>query len=141
MTINSYGDLGKMPKRGDLMIAVSNSNNLPLTIGKVYEAATDAGDATFWGYVFVVNDNGSLQSCSVENFFPFESEGRGTYMGQKLPIEAINELAHKLPTEVLQDINQRMMDWKVSGGEDDDPYMYQQLRYANHVASRLEEVR
>ena len=137
MKVINYRDLGEMPKKGDLMIAVSCDRTLPLTLGKVYEAITDAGDATFWGYVFVIDDNGTLHSYNVENFFPFKSEGRGSHMGQKLPIELINEIAHKLPVEVLRDINQRMTDWKVSGGEDDDPYMYQQLQYANDVYERL----
>lgn len=49
-----------------------------------------------------------------------------------LPIEIINLLAPKLPEELLIDVNHRMMDWKASGGADDDAYMYQQARVAEN---------
>jgi len=46
------------------------------------------------------------------------------------PIQEIAKIAHKLPIEAIQDINQRIGDWLASGGKEDDPYIYQQLRYA-----------
>lgn len=49
-----------------------------------------------------------------------------------LPIEIVSLLAPKLPYSLLTDINQRMMDWKATGGEDADPYMYQQSRVAEN---------
>ncbi|MGR6796083.1 DUF6877 family protein [Levilactobacillus brevis] len=49
-----------------------------------------------------------------------------------LPIETVSLLAPKLPYSLLTDINQRMMDWKATGGEDADPYMYQQSRVAEN---------
>ncbi|HGH7178531.1 TPA: DUF6877 family protein [Bacillus luti] len=45
-------------------------------------------------------------------------------------LEKINEIAHKLPLPVLQDINNRIRDWIVSGGNEDDEYIGQQLRFA-----------
>lgn len=41
----------------------------------------------------------------------------------KLPIERINDVAYLVPVIVLQDVHSRMMDWKASGGKDDDGYM------------------
>ena len=49
-----------------------------------------------------------------------------------LPIEIIESLAPKLPFELLTDLNQRMMGWKASGGNDTDAYMYQQSRAAEN---------
>lgn len=46
------------------------------------------------------------------------------------PIQEIVKIAHKLPIEAMQDINKRIGDWTMSGGNDDDPYVWQQLRYA-----------
>lgn len=42
-----------------------------------------------------------------------------------LLIEIIELLVFKLLFEFLIDLNQWMMDWKVSGGSDMDVYMYQ----------------
>lgn len=46
------------------------------------------------------------------------------------PIQEIAKLAGHIPREALHDINQRIGDWLASGGNEDDPYIYQQLRYA-----------
>lgn len=46
------------------------------------------------------------------------------------PMEKIIRLAPQLLLEVLQDINQRIGDWLASGGNEDDPYIEQQYRYA-----------
>jgi len=43
-----------------------------------------------------------------------------------------------LPKEALEDIEQRMLDWKLSEGNDGDPYMYQQSHYAKELASYCE---
>lgn len=48
----------------------------------------------------------------------------------------LNEIAllsKELPFEVLEDINKRVGDWLGSGGEESDPYIEQQLRYAKRV--------
>jgi len=55
-----------------------------------------------------------------------------------LPIHEVRAVAHLLPIEALEDIEKRMLDWKLSGGNDDDPYMYQQSHYAKELASYCE---
>lgn len=54
------------------------------------------------------------------------------------PLEEINAIAHKIPTVALEDINGRIKDWIVSGGKEDDPYMHQQLRYAQNIVKSQE---
>lgn len=41
------------------------------------------------------------------------------------PINEIHKISHHIPLEALQDIY-----WLASGGNHDDPYVFQQLRYA-----------
>lgn len=53
------------------------------------------------------------------------------------PIYEINKLADQLPLPVVQDLHKRIADWLAGGGNYDDPYMYQQLRYAQNVARRM----
>ncbi|WP_198160039.1 MULTISPECIES: DUF6877 family protein [unclassified Sporosarcina] len=55
------------------------------------------------------------------------------------PIYEINRLADQLPLPIVQDLHQRIADWLSSGGNYDDPYMFQQLRYAENVARRMRE--
>jgi hypothetical protein len=50
----------------------------------------------------------------------------------KTYLEQINDLSHLLPLEILQDINKRVTDWLVSGGNENDPYIEQQLRFAKN---------
>lgn len=53
--------------------------------------------------------------------------------GDKLTyLQQINEMASKLPLWVLQDINDRVRDWLASGGEENDEYIGQQLRFAQN---------
>lgn len=47
-------------------------------------------------------------------------------------LQRINEIASKLPLPVLEDINNRIRDWIVSGGTEDDEYIGQQLRFAQN---------
>ncbi|MGG5740490.1 DUF6877 family protein [Bacillus cereus group sp. IBL03679] len=47
-------------------------------------------------------------------------------------LQQINMIANKLPLVVLQDINQRVGDWLATGGNENDPYIEQQLRFAKH---------
>ncbi len=54
------------------------------------------------------------------------------------PIREIAKIAHQLPMVVLQDINKRITDWLASGGKEDDPYIEQQLRFAQNVIKRQE---
>lgn len=46
------------------------------------------------------------------------------------PMQEIVNISHLLPTVVLKDINQRITDWIASGGNETDPYIEQQLRFA-----------
>lgn len=43
---------------------------------------------------------------------------------------------YNIPTAVLEDINKRIIDWLASGGKEEDPYIQQQLRYAERFAGR-----
>ena len=47
-------------------------------------------------------------------------------------LQQINEISSKLPLPVLQDINNRIRDWIVSGGDENDEYIGQQLRFAQN---------
>ena len=49
--------------------------------------------------------------------------------------KTINKLL-KCDIEVLKDINKRMTDWIASGGKEDDPYIKQQLRFAEHFIKK-----
>jgi hypothetical protein len=46
------------------------------------------------------------------------------------PMEELASIAPRLPTAALADINSRIGDWLAGGGQEDDPYIKQQLRYA-----------
>ncbi|MFJ8529950.1 DUF6877 family protein [Bacillus sp. NPDC094106] len=48
-------------------------------------------------------------------------------------LQEINKIAPQLPLVVLQDIKQRVGDWLASGGDENDEYIGQQLRYAQRV--------
>lgn len=50
--------------------------------------------------------------------------------------EIIKILDH-LPFEVLKDIERRTGDWLWHGGNEDDPYIHQQLRYAQNWVRRM----
>lgn len=58
-------------------------------------------------------------------------------MTTKTPMQQIEELITEMPLPVLQDVRQRLGDWMLSGGKDDDPYVEQQLRYMKHVRHAL----
>lgn len=53
----------------------------------------------------------------------------------KSPIDRILELSDRLPLAVLLDIKSRMGDWMLSGGKQDDPYMWQQVKFAENWLS------
>lgn len=46
------------------------------------------------------------------------------------PLHEIMMISHLLPAKVLKDINQRIGDWLAMGGDESDPYIEQQLRFA-----------
>lgn len=51
-------------------------------------------------------------------------------------MDRITELAPQIPIEVLEDVMNRIKDWIVSGGKEDDSYIEQQLRFVERVAAR-----
>ena len=55
------------------------------------------------------------------------------------PIAEINQLSHHLPSFALQDIQQRITDWLAMGGNENDPYIEQQLRYAKRFVGEGEQ--
>ncbi|HFK1738592.1 TPA: DUF6877 family protein [Bacillus cereus] len=54
-------------------------------------------------------------------------------------IKRITELAPQVPAIVLEDVTNRIKDWVVSGGKEDDPYIEQQLKFVERVAARSKE--
>ncbi|UPJ15594.1 hypothetical protein MYW48_23175 [Bacillus cereus] len=55
-------------------------------------------------------------------------------------LQKIIELSSELPYSVLRDINTRVRDWLASGGGENDPYIAQQLRFAqNYLKMRGEQ--
>lgn len=55
------------------------------------------------------------------------------------PLQQITQISHRLPTIVLKDINQRIGDWLSSGGNESDPYIEQQLRFARRFINESKE--
>jgi hypothetical protein len=56
------------------------------------------------------------------------------------PIQEIASISKHLPTEVLRDINSRISDWLASGGNENDPYIKQQLRYAKRFVNETNKL-
>ncbi|MBG9603935.1 DUF6877 family protein [Cytobacillus firmus] len=74
---------------------------------------------------------GNENPLSMEDWLKSLSTPENLQEDEKMnPLEEINKIAHKLPLEVLADINQRIGDWLAGGGKEDDPYIEQQLRFA-----------
>lgn len=53
-------------------------------------------------------------------------------------LAATTKLPRDIALKVLMDVNQRITDWRASGGRDDDTYIEQQVRYAGNVAKAYE---
>ncbi|WP_342504231.1 DUF6877 family protein [Lysinibacillus sp. FSL L8-0126] len=49
------------------------------------------------------------------------------------PLYELHQIACELPISVLSDVKQRIGDWLASGGKETDPYIKQQLAYAQKV--------
>ena len=50
-----------------------------------------------------------------------------------MKINTIEDLLKaRLPVEVVRDIEKRITDWLATGGNEDDPYIKQQFRYAEN---------
>lgn len=58
-------------------------------------------------------------------------------MTNKTAMEQIEELINKMPMEVIADVEKRLTDWASMGGQSDDPYAHQQLRYMQNVEKAL----
>ena len=48
------------------------------------------------------------------------------------PADRLTEIVDQLPVEVLLDIKNRMGDYLLGGGKLTDPYMWQQIRFAEN---------
>ncbi len=49
----------------------------------------------------------------------------------------LHQIAYELPLNVLSDVKQRIGDWLASGGKETDPYIKQQVAYAQKVYQTL----
>ncbi len=49
------------------------------------------------------------------------------------PLYELHQIACELPISVLVDVKQRIGDWLASGGKETDPYIKQQVAYAQKV--------
>ena len=56
-----------------------------------------------------------------------------------IAMEELASISHLLPLPVLKDVDQRCGDWLATGGKQDDPYIYQQLRFAKRFIPKEEE--
>lgn len=54
-------------------------------------------------------------------------------------LKATSSLPRNVGVRVLMDVNQRISDWRVSGGSDEDLYIEQQVRYAENVAEAFKQ--
>lgn len=52
--------------------------------------------------------------------------------------EALSKVPNEVSLLVLTDINKRITDWLSSGGKEEDPYIEQQVRYAENIAKAYE---
>jgi len=53
------------------------------------------------------------------------------------PLYELQKFVLELPVEVFSDVNQRILDWLASGGKETDPYIRQQVAYAQKVYQAL----
>ena len=54
-------------------------------------------------------------------------------------LEKLENIIDLLPTHVAEDVTKRCNDWISSGGDADDPYIHQQLRYAKKFSPGNED--
>lgn len=48
-------------------------------------------------------------------------------------VKALEDVPNPMKVTVLMDINNRVTDWMGTGGKEDDPYIQQQVRYAENI--------
>lgn len=54
----------------------------------------------------------------------------------KTAMQELSELSPQLSLNILKDIDHRVSDWLARGGDENDPYIWQQVRYAkNYIAA------
>lgn len=53
-------------------------------------------------------------------------------------LEKLENIIDLLPIHVAEDVTKRCNDWISSGGDVDDPYIHQQLRYAKRFIEEEE---
>lgn len=53
------------------------------------------------------------------------------------PILELYSIGQQIPLEVLMDVDKRIGDWLLSGGEMDHPYVWQQVNYARKFVGRV----
>lgn len=55
-------------------------------------------------------------------------------ISEVMKVRKISELSNmKLPVSVLLDVKQRIEDWMLSGGREEDPYIQRQIEYAEKI--------
>lgn len=54
-------------------------------------------------------------------------------------LQATSNLPREIALKVLMDVNQRISDWRTSGGSDEDAYIDQQIRYVENVVAAYEQ--
>lgn len=54
-------------------------------------------------------------------------------------LKETSSLPRNVAIKVLMDVNQRINDWRASGGSDEGAYIDQQIRYAENVADAYEQ--
>lgn len=54
-------------------------------------------------------------------------------------LKATSSLPRNVGIRILMDVNQRISDWRASGGSDEALYIEQQVRYAENVAEAYKQ--
>lgn len=67
------------------------------------------------------------------NIKPIPVELVGETLMDISPLYLLSTVTNKLPIAVLLDVKGRIGDWLTSGGKETDPYIWQQVAYAQKV--------
>ncbi|WNO29676.1 hypothetical protein [Bacillus phage SDFMU_Pfc] len=67
------------------------------------------------------------------NIKPVPVELVGETLMNISPLYLLSTVASRLPVVVLLDVKGRIGDWLASGGKETDPYIWQQVAYAQKV--------
>ncbi|MEK5330287.1 MULTISPECIES: DUF6877 family protein [unclassified Lysinibacillus] len=63
----------------------------------------------------------------------------GEALASITPLYELHQIACELPISVLVDVKQRIGDWLACGGKETDPYIKQQLAYAQKVYEAMKD--